>query len=90
MPNDAKLGLIVGVAVVLVISVVFYRKEPVPSASRGAEPAAAAVGSSSTSTTPPHNMNVSTRGRAPEAGKPVDPSLSGPAILAAGSEPDGP
>lgn len=69
MPNDAKLGLIVGVAVVLVISVVFYRKEPVPSGSRGAEPAAAAVGSSSPSTIPPHSLNGATSRRAPKAGK---------------------
>src|SRR5262245_28347355 len=28
MPNDAKLGLVLGVALVLVIAVVFFRKEP--------------------------------------------------------------
>jgi hypothetical protein len=28
MPNDAKLGLILGVGVVIAISVVFFRKEP--------------------------------------------------------------
>ncbi len=28
MPNDAKLGLVVGVCVVLLIAVVFFRKDP--------------------------------------------------------------
>jgi hypothetical protein len=28
MPNDAKLGLVIGLAVVIAIGVVFYRKEP--------------------------------------------------------------
>jgi hypothetical protein len=47
MPNDAKLGLIAGVAVVLVIAALFFRKEAAPvqagtesaavSASAGAE-----------------------------------------------------
>jgi hypothetical protein len=46
MPNDAKLGLIVGVAVVIAISVVFFRK-PGSLGPRGAEPAAAAVGANS-------------------------------------------
>ena len=38
MPNDAKLGLVLGVALVLVIAVVFFRKEP--SAAAGEPPAA--------------------------------------------------
>ena len=28
MPNDAKFGLIIGVAVVIAVVVVFFRKEP--------------------------------------------------------------
>jgi hypothetical protein len=28
MPNDAKLGLVLGVAIVLVIALVFFRSEP--------------------------------------------------------------
>jgi len=30
MPNDAKLGLVVGVVLVIAIAVVFFRKEPAP------------------------------------------------------------
>ena len=30
MPNDAKLGLVVGVSLVILIGVVFYKKEPAP------------------------------------------------------------
>jgi nucleoid-associated protein YgaU len=30
MPNDAKLGLVVGVGLVVTIAMVFFRKEPVP------------------------------------------------------------
>src|SRR5437867_6043609 len=44
MPRDAKFGLIVGVAVVVAISVIFFRKEPAPSAPRERETAPAAVG----------------------------------------------
>jgi hypothetical protein len=44
MTNDAKLGLIVGVVVVIVISVVFFRKEPGPSTRQSSEAKAAAVG----------------------------------------------
>lgn len=28
MPNDAKLGLVVGMALVLLIAVLFFRREP--------------------------------------------------------------
>jgi nucleoid-associated protein YgaU len=40
MPNDAKLGLLVGVAVVLAVAVVFFRKESIAA---GPEAAAASV-----------------------------------------------
>jgi len=41
MPNDAKLGLVVGVGLVIAVAVVFFRKEaPEPPAG---EPAAAAI-----------------------------------------------
>ncbi len=29
MPNDAKLGLVLGVAIVVVIALVFFRAEPI-------------------------------------------------------------
>jgi hypothetical protein len=38
MPNDAKLGLVVGVGLVLLIAVVFFRKDPV--AATGGPPVA--------------------------------------------------
>jgi nucleoid-associated protein YgaU len=40
MPNDAKLGLVVGVGLVIVIAVVFFRREPA-AADTGQEAAAA-------------------------------------------------
>lgn len=30
MPNDAKLGLVVGIALVLLIAILFFRREPTP------------------------------------------------------------
>ena len=51
MPSDAKFGLIVGVVVVIAISVIFFRKEPAPSAPRDREPGPAAVGVNSVPTT---------------------------------------
>jgi nucleoid-associated protein YgaU len=41
MPNDAKLGLVVGVGLVIAIGVLFYRKDA--SSTPGAAPAGAAV-----------------------------------------------
>ena len=43
MPNDAKLGLIVGVGLVIAVAVVFFRKEPVTAQAPQVEPPAAAV-----------------------------------------------
>lgn len=57
MPNDAKFGLIVGVAVVIAIAVLFFRKEPAPSAPRRAEPAAAAVGANNVPAGPIHSLS---------------------------------
>lgn len=41
MPNDAKLGLLAGVAAVLVVAVVYFQKPPVPPPG---PPAPAAIG----------------------------------------------
>ncbi len=41
MPNDAKLGLLAGVAAVLVVAVVYFQKPPMPPPG---PPAAAAIG----------------------------------------------
>jgi hypothetical protein len=43
MPNDAKLGMIVGVGMVIAIAVVFFRKDPAPAPPAPHNPAAAAV-----------------------------------------------
>jgi hypothetical protein len=43
MPNDAKMGLVLGVGVVIVIAVVFFHKEPTAASPLGIEPATAAV-----------------------------------------------
>ncbi len=43
MPNDAKLGLVVGVGLVIAIGVVFFRKEPPPNASNPPGAAAPAL-----------------------------------------------
>jgi hypothetical protein len=54
MPNDAKLGLVVGVGLVIVIGFVFFRKEPVT-----ANPAEAAPAAVSSKTTDPSQPNQS-------------------------------
>jgi hypothetical protein len=73
MPNDAKFGLIVGVAVVIAISVVFFRKEPAPSAPRGREAAAAAVGANSVSAAPTHSLSSPIKGATAEEGQSREP-----------------
>jgi hypothetical protein len=57
MPNDAKLGLIVGMAVVIAIAVVFFRKAPGLPGPRGGEPAAVAVGANSVPANPNPNSS---------------------------------
>jgi hypothetical protein len=42
MSNDAKLGLVLGVGLVMAIAVLFYRKEPVAVAPRPERPAQSA------------------------------------------------
>jgi hypothetical protein len=51
MPNDAKLGLVAGVTIVIVVAAVFFRKEPGLSAPRAAASAAVAA--------PTHSMSRS-------------------------------
>jgi hypothetical protein len=40
MPNDAKLGLVLGIALVIASGVIFFRKEPSPEAAATGAPAA--------------------------------------------------
>jgi nucleoid-associated protein YgaU len=51
MTKDAKLALVIGIGVVIVIAVVFFRKEPTP-AKAASEPTAAAVKPKGVSVTP--------------------------------------
>ena len=48
MPNDAKLGLVVGVSLVIVVAVFFFRKE-----APALDPAAATIVKPATEPTPP-------------------------------------
>ncbi len=59
MPSDAKFGLIVGLAVVIVVALVFFRKEPGPSAPRAGEAAAAAVGANNVRAVPLNRLSRS-------------------------------
>jgi nucleoid-associated protein YgaU len=43
MPNDAKLGLVIGIGLVIIIAVVFFRKDPAAARESPEQPAAAAV-----------------------------------------------
>jgi hypothetical protein len=65
MPKDAKCGLILGVAVVIAISAVYFRKEPGSLAPRSGEPAAAAVSASNVPSSPAHTLSrpVQSEGR---------------------------
>jgi hypothetical protein len=51
MPKDAKLGLVVGMGLVLTIGIVFFRKEPV---SAGGPEAPSAIHPAQTSPTEPN------------------------------------
>jgi len=74
MPNDAKLGLVVGVGLVIAIGVVFFRKEP-PPAGAGAPAAVAAP--------------VAAGAARPVPAKPTSLVDAGPAALGATDAPPG-
>jgi hypothetical protein len=67
MPNDAKLGLIVGVVVVIAVAVVFFRKDPGLSQPGADGKGSIAVKSASPSQppgkAPPRSVNRSVPGR---------------------------
>jgi phage tail protein X len=64
MQNDAKLGLVVGVVVVITIAVVFFRKDSAVSAPFSGEAAAAAVGApKSIPSVPVHALNRPVEGK---------------------------
>lgn len=67
MPNDAKFGLIVGVAVVITISVVFFRKEPDSSVARAGEAAAAVVGTNNVRAAPSQSVTRPMKGETSQA-----------------------
>jgi hypothetical protein len=41
MPNDAKLGMVIGIGLVLLIAVIFFRQEPAEASAGSSTPAAA-------------------------------------------------
>jgi hypothetical protein len=56
MPNDAKLGLVLGVGLVIAVGVVFFRKDLVAAQSRDPSAAAASsVAAPAAATAPPAN-----------------------------------
>ena len=66
MPNDAKLGLIVGVGVVLAVAVVFFRKDGISNPAMGGE-ATASVGTPGQASPPARAGNGRTNGESPVA-----------------------
>ena len=62
MSRDAKCGLIVGVAIVIAIAVVFFRKVPGSTAARTPN-AAAAVGANNLSAVPTHTLSHPVKGK---------------------------
>jgi hypothetical protein len=72
MPNDAKLGLVVGLGVVIVTSVVFYRKDSAVAPPLSRELKSAAVSSATplavdSSTNPAHETEVKPTARTNDA-----------------------
>jgi nucleoid-associated protein YgaU len=63
MPNDAKLGLVVGVGVVLAVALVFFRKDTFNASATGNEAAAASVAPPNASPQPAQPTRA-VRGRA--------------------------
>lgn len=69
MPNDAKLGLVVGVALVLTVAVVFFRKDAVAES-----PADTSVKTSPPNTTPTPRPAVARATHRPAAATPNEPA----------------
>jgi hypothetical protein len=55
MPNDAKLGLVLGVGLVIAVGVVFFRKDLVAAQPRDHAAAASAAAPPATTAAPPAN-----------------------------------
>jgi hypothetical protein len=58
MPNDAKLGLVLGVGLVVAIAVIFCRREPANSASPAAPAAVVAPAANTPPLTPAGNLHL--------------------------------
>ncbi|HMF18388.1 MAG TPA: hypothetical protein VKE98_14355 [Gemmataceae bacterium] len=80
MPNDAKLGLMVGVGLVVVIGFVFFRKEP--GSANQPEAAPAAVNAKETETPAPSNVSQSVPAKTLDATPAVPVSTPAPAPTA--------
>lgn len=79
MTNDAKLGLVVGIGVVILIAIVFYRKEPALAHALPDANAPAQVQSASIVGVPPAVEPVTPDAPAPPASIPEEPESPVPA-----------
>jgi hypothetical protein len=81
MSNDAKLGLVVGIAVVILIAIVFYRKDPalahaVPEARAAAQVQSASIVGAPLAAEP---LSLTPAAPAPPAPIPLEPEAPVPA-----------
>jgi hypothetical protein len=76
MTNDAKLGLVVGIGVVILIAIVFFRRDPVLAHATPDAQAPAAVQSASVASIPsvPEPLALAPAGPSPPAQVPSDPA----------------
>jgi hypothetical protein len=84
MPNDAKLGLMVGVGLVVVIGFVFFRKEP--ATANPGEAAPAAVSSKDTVPSQP-NLSQPLTSKIPQAPANVPVAAPAPATIPVSTTP---
>jgi hypothetical protein len=70
MTNDAKLGLVVGIGLVVLIAIVFFRKDPLVAQVAPAPAQTASV----TAPAPSEPLAVSSPPAAPRTASPVDPA----------------
>lgn len=78
MPNDAKLGLVVGVGIVLSVAVTFFRK---PAPAQPPDPVAAAVTAAAVSRPVPAERKPEPAAPAVFSTPPPEPAAAAPATL---------
>jgi hypothetical protein len=81
MTNDAKLGLVVGISVVILIAIVFYRKDPALAHAAPDAKASAPVQSAGIAAIPPVTEPLALTSAPPEPPSPIllEPASPGPA-----------